>query len=75
LFEAVGLSVIGGAVGVISGMAAAYAIAHAAGWPLLIEPQSVVLAVVFSGMVGVFFGWYPALRASKLDPIEALRHT
>jgi putative ABC transport system permease protein len=56
-------------------MAAAYAIAHAAGWPLLIEPQSVVLAVVFSGMVGVFFGWYPALRASKLDPIEALRHT
>jgi putative ABC transport system permease protein len=75
LFEAVGLSVIGGAVGVISGMAAAYAIAHAAGWPLLIEPQSVVLAVVFSGMVGVFFGWYPALRASRLDPIEALRHT
>ncbi|MDQ2955052.1 MAG: ABC transporter permease [Pseudomonadota bacterium] len=75
LFEAVGLSVIGGAVGVISGMAAAYAIAHAAGWPLLIEPQSVVLAVVFSGIVGVFFGWYPALRASKLDPIEALRHT
>jgi putative ABC transport system permease protein len=75
LFEAVGLSVIGGAVGVMSGMAAAYAIAHAAGWPLLIEPQSVVLAVVFSGMVGVFFGWYPALRASRLDPIQALRHT
>ena len=48
---------------------------NAAGWPLLIEPKSVVLAVAFSGLVGVFFGWYPALRASRLDPIEALRHT
>ena len=44
-------------------------------WPLLIEPQWIVLAVLFSGVVGVFFGWYPALRASRLDPIEALRHT
>jgi putative ABC transport system permease protein len=75
LFEAAGLSVIGGAVGVISGIAAAYAIAHAARWPLLIEPGWIALAVLFSGIVGVFFGWYPALRASRLDPIEALRHT
>ena len=58
-----------------SGSAAAYIISHAAGWPLLIEPDSIVLAVAFSGLVGVFFGWYPALRASRLDPIEALRHT
>jgi putative ABC transport system permease protein len=75
LFEATGLSLVGGAVGVISGIAAAYAFAHAARWPLLIEPGWIALAVLFSGFVGVFFGWYPALRASRLDPIEALRHT
>ena len=51
------------------------AIANLAQWPLLIELQWIVLAVLFSGFVGVFFGWYPALRASRLDPIEALRHT
>jgi putative ABC transport system permease protein len=75
LFEATGLAVIGGAVGVLIGVGVAFGVSNAAGWPLLIEPQSVVLAVVFSGFVGVFFGWYPALRASRLDPIEALRHT
>jgi putative ABC transport system permease protein len=75
LFEATGLAAIGGAVGVATGVSAAYVISNAAGWPLLIEPRSIVLAVVFSGVVGVFFGWYPALRASRLDPIEALRHT
>ena len=75
LFEATGLAAIGGFIGVLLGVGAAYVISNAAGWPLLIEPASIVLAVVFSGLVGVFFGWYPALRASKLDPIEALRHT
>jgi putative ABC transport system permease protein len=75
LFEAAGLSLIGGAVGIICGIVAAYAIASVAGWPLLIQPESVALAVLFSAIVGMFFGWYPALRASRLDPIEALRHT
>ena len=75
LFEATGLAIIGGAIGIVCGMVVAYWTAKWAGWPLLIEPQSVVLAVAFSGLVGVFFGWYPALRASRLDPIEALRHT
>lgn len=75
LFEATGLAAIGGAVGVMLGVGAAYIISNAAGWPLLIQPESIVLAVAFSGLVGVFFGWYPALRASRLDPIEALRHT
>jgi putative ABC transport system permease protein len=75
LLEAAGLSLIGGAVGVVSGIAAAYAIAGVARWPLLIQPQSIALAVLFAGIVGMFFGWYPARRASRLDPIEALRHT
>jgi putative ABC transport system permease protein len=46
-----------------------------AGWPLLAEPSSVMLAVFVSGLIGVLFGWYPAIRAAKLDPIDALRHT
>ena len=75
LVEATGLSVIGGAAGVLVGSLAAYLIAKLAGWPLQIDASSVVLAVLFSGFVGVFFGWYPAHRASRLDPIEALRHT
>jgi putative ABC transport system permease protein len=75
LFEATGLAAIGGLIGVLLGIGAAYFISNAAGWPLLVEPASIVIAVVFSGLVGVFFGWYPALRASRLDPIEALRHT
>jgi putative ABC transport system permease protein len=75
LIEAAGLSAIGGFVGVMIGVGAAYVIATSAGWPLLVETNSIVLAVAFSCVVGVFFGWYPALRASRLDPIEALRHT
>jgi putative ABC transport system permease protein len=75
LFEATGLAAIGGLIGVLIGVAAAYLISNAADWPLLIQPESILLAVLFSGLVGVFFGWYPALRASRLDPIEALRHT
>jgi putative ABC transport system permease protein len=75
LFEAAGLAGIGGIVGVVAGVVAAYFIANAAGWPLLVQTSTIVLAVAFSGLVGVFFGWYPALRASRLDPIEALRHT
>jgi putative ABC transport system permease protein len=75
LFEATGLAAIGGLIGVLLGVGSAYLISNFADWPLLVQPESIVLAVLFSGLVGVFFGWYPALRASKLDPIEALRHT
>ena len=75
LFEAVTLTIIGGTVGVLGGLATAYAISQGAGWPLLVEPSSVMLAVFVSGLIGVFFGWYPAIRAAKLDPIDALRHT
>ena len=73
LIEAATLSTLGGAVGVILGVGAAHAIARLAGWPSLVSPDAVLLAVGFSALVGVFFGFYPAQRAARLDPIEALR--
>ncbi|MCA0423082.1 MAG: ABC transporter permease [Proteobacteria bacterium] len=73
LIEATTLAIIGGAVGVALGLGVAKAVADAAGWPLLIAPAVIVLAVVFSGLVGVASGLYPAIRASRLDPVEALR--
>ncbi|MBL8588853.1 MAG: ABC transporter permease [Methylobacteriaceae bacterium] len=75
LIEAATLSAIGGAIGVALGIGAAQVVAMRSGWPLLVEPQGVIMAVVFSAFVGVFFGWYPARRAAGLDPVEALRAT
>jgi putative ABC transport system permease protein len=74
LIEATLLSLMGGAIGVLLGSAAALGIAWWAEWPVRLMPQSVVLAVGFSAGVGFFFGYYPARRASRLLPIEALRH-
>jgi putative ABC transport system permease protein len=73
LLEAIGLSIFGGVAGVITGFVAVLTIAHLAGWSLIVDPWSVTLAVASSVLVGVFFGSYPALRASMLDPIEAIR--
>jgi len=75
LLEAVMLTVIGGTVGVLAGLGVSYVISQLAEWPLLVEPSSVALALLVAGLIGVFFGWYPARRASKLDPIDALRHS
>jgi putative ABC transport system permease protein len=72
LIEAVGLSLAGGAIGIVVGCAGTYAISMLANWPTVISPESVVLAVVFSAVVGAFFGYYPALKASQLNPIDAL---
>jgi putative ABC transport system permease protein len=73
LFEAVVLVLIGGLLGSIAGCAAASVIAWQAGWPVVIGPTSILLACGFALAVGVIFGFYPAHRASRLDPIVALR--
>jgi putative ABC transport system permease protein len=74
LIEAVTLSLVGGAIGVVLGAGATWAVAHFAGWQVSMTLASVALAAGFSAFVGVFFGWYPARRASRLLPIQALRH-
>ncbi|MGL4975399.1 MAG: ABC transporter permease [Bosea sp. (in: a-proteobacteria)] len=73
LIEATTLATIGGAIGVALGISAALAIASAAGWPSVISLQAIAIAVGVSGLIGVFFGFYPARQAARLDPIEALR--
>lgn len=73
LIEAVVLCLIGGLVGVLIGVGGAFLIAKLANWPPLVSWWTVLLAVVFSGAVGVFFGIYPANQAARLNPIEALR--
>ena len=74
LVEALTLSVLGGLIGIIAGIGGAWEVARRIDWPLLIRADASILAVGFSGFVGLAFGIYPAYRASRLDPIEALRH-
>jgi putative ABC transport system permease protein len=73
LVEAVTLSLIGGLVGVTLGIGAAMAIASFAGWHISISPEAVALSVAFAFVIGVFFGFYPARKAARLNPVEALR--
>jgi putative ABC transport system permease protein len=74
LVEAVTLSILGGIIGIILGVAASLLISHFAQWSTLVSPTSIMMAFVFSALVGVFFGYYPARKAAFLDPIDALRY-
>jgi putative ABC transport system permease protein len=74
LIESIVLSLIGGILGVILGVGGSFAMSTYSQWRAIIDPQSILLAFGFSAAVGIFFGFYPAHKASLLDPIEALRH-
>jgi putative ABC transport system permease protein len=74
LTEAVVMSLFGGAIGILLGLSASYLITKTLEWPILLSPVVIVIAVLFSMAVGIFFGYYPARRAAQLDPIEALRY-
>jgi len=74
LIESITLSLVGGIIGVVLGVVASIVIANTLHWPTLISPISIFVSVIFSGLVGVIFGYYPAVRAAALDPIDALRY-
>lgn len=74
LIEAILLSVTGGIIGVLLGICASYAVNIFAHWPIFIQPWSIVMSFAVCTFTGVFFGWYPAKKAAKLDPIEAIRY-
>ena len=74
LIEAVMISITGGIIGVLFGVGAAYGVKMFAGWPIAIQPMSVILSFAVCSITGIFFGWYPAKKAANLDPIEAIRY-
>jgi putative ABC transport system permease protein len=74
LSEAIVLSLIGGIIGIVLGIVSSIFVANVMSWPSVVSPWSIVAAVAFSAGVGIFFGYYPARKAARLDPIEALRY-
>ena len=73
LIEATTLCVLGGMVGLGLGVMATYAVAHLAGWPVFLGTDAALFSIAFAGAVGIFFGYYPARKAARLQPVEALR--
>ncbi len=73
LIEATTLALIGGVAGILLGLIGAVSVSRFIGWPLYVDVNSIVMAVVVSGLIGILSGFYPAWRASRLDPVEALR--
>lgn len=74
MIEAIIISFTGGIIGVLLGMGASFLVKLAISWPISIQPYSVILSFAVCTVIGVFFGWYPAKKASQMDPIEALRY-
>ena len=74
LIEPLTLSLLGGAAGVVFGMGASAGVSQLLHWPSIISPIAIVTAAIFSTAIGILFGYYPAQKASRLDPIEALRY-
>jgi ABC-type antimicrobial peptide transport system permease subunit len=73
LVEAVVLSTGGGLIGILAGLGITLVVAIVARWPMIVSPAAILASVAFSALVGIFFGYYPALKASRLNPIDALR--
>lgn len=74
LIEAIMMSVTGGLIGVLLGVGASYLVKVVANWPIYIEPWTIIMSFSVCTFIGVFFGWYPAKKAARLDPIEAIRY-
>ena len=74
LIEAILLMFVGGIIGICLGVSVTFIVKFAAGWPVLIQPWSVLLSFAVCSLTGIFFGWYPAKKAASLDPIEAIRY-
>lgn len=74
LIEAILISITGGLIGILLGFLASYGVTFFAGWPVFIESWSVAVSFAVCSAIGIFFGWYPAKKAAKLDPIEAIRY-
>ena len=73
LLEAITLSIVGGGIGILLGLGGSRAVAKFAGWPVSVDPSSILIAFATAAIIGIFFGFWPAWKAAKLDPIEALR--
>ena len=74
LVEAMTLATLGGIIGVVLGFVSSWLVGELTGWPIVLSPLSILVAVGFSAAIGVFFGYYPARKAALMQPITALRY-